>query len=129
ASKRFGSLVALENLSLMVPSGTTLGVIGPSGAGKTTMIRLLTGGLAPTSGSVRVLGENPRGFRRQTRERIGYMPQLFVLYPDLTAKENVGFVASLFGMLLRHRGERVREVLELVDLWPARDRRASQLSG
>lgn len=129
ASKRFGNVVALEHLSLMVPVGSLLGVIGPSGSGKTTTIRLMTGGLAPTSGSVQVMGENPRRFRRQTRERIGYMPQLFVLYPDLTAKENVGFVASLFGMLWRRRGRRVREVLELVDLWEARDRRASQLSG
>src|SRR4051794_24687996 len=88
ASRRFGSVVALDDLSLSVPFGTTLGVIGPSGAGKTTTIRMLTGGLAPTHGEVHVLGENPRHFRRQTRERIGYMPQLFVLYPDLTAKEN-----------------------------------------
>jgi ABC-2 type transport system ATP-binding protein len=129
ASKRFGNLVALEEVSLNVPYGTTLGVIGPSGAGKTTTIRLMTGGLAPSSGEVRVLGENPRRFRRQTREQIGYMPQSFVLYPDLTAAENVGFMASLFGMLLRRRGQRVREVLQLVDLWDARNRKASQLSG
>jgi ABC-2 type transport system ATP-binding protein len=129
ATKRFGNLVALEDLSLTVPFGTTLGVIGPSGAGKTTTIRLMTGGVAPTTGEVRVLGENPRHFRRQTRERIGYMPQQFVLYPDLTASENVGFVASLFGMLLRRRSQRVREVLQLVDLWDARNRKASELSG
>jgi ABC-2 type transport system ATP-binding protein len=129
ASKRFGNVIALANVSLTVPFGTLLGVIGPSGSGKTTSIRLLTGALEPTSGSVRVLGENPRRFRRQTRERIGYMPQLFVLYPDLTAQENVGFVASLFGMLWRRRATRVREVLELVDLWASRKRRASQLSG
>jgi ABC-2 type transport system ATP-binding protein len=129
ASKRFGSLTALQDLTLTVPFGTTLGIIGPSGAGKTTTIRLMTGGIAPTSGQVRVLGENPRRFRRQTRERIGYLPQLFVLYPDLTAEENVGFVASLFGMLWRRRRDRVREVLQLVDLWDARARRASELSG
>jgi ABC-2 type transport system ATP-binding protein len=129
AGKRYGALVALDGLSLTVPFGTTLGLIGPSGAGKTTTIRLMTGGVAPSRGEIRVLGENPRHFRRQTRERIGYMPQQFVLYPDLTARENVGFVASLFGMLLRRRSHRVREVLELVDLWPARDRRAGDLSG
>jgi ABC-2 type transport system ATP-binding protein len=129
ATKRFGSLIALQDLTLTVPFGTTLGIIGPSGAGKTTTIRLMTGGIAPTSGQVSVLGENPRHFRRQTRERIGYMPQLFVLYPDLTAEENVGFVASLFGMLWRRRRDRVREVLQLVDLWDARGRRASELSG
>jgi ABC-2 type transport system ATP-binding protein len=129
ATKRFGNHLALQNLTLSVPFGTILGVIGPSGSGKTTSIRLMTGGLAPSAGAVRVLGEDPRRFRRQTRERIGYMPQTFVLYPDLTAKENVGFIASLFGMLWRRRSRRVREVLQLVELWDARNRRASALSG
>jgi len=128
-TKRFGDLVAVDDVSLTVPEGTILGVIGPSGAGKTTVVRMLTGALQPTSGSVRVLGEDPRKFRRATRQRIGYMPQLFSLYPDLTARENVDFVASLFGMLFRRRHSRTREVLELVDLWDARGRRASQLSG
>ena len=68
-------------------------------------------------------------FRRQTRERIGYMPQQFTLYPDLTARENVDFVASLFGILWRTRHRRTREVLELVDLWDVRGRRAGRLSG
>lgn len=125
----FGSFTALEDVSLEVPHGTLLGVIGPSGAGKTTTIRMITGGLEPTRGEVRVLGERPRNFRRRTRERIGYMPQQFVLYPDLTAAENVAFTASLFGILWRRRRRRVREVLQLVDLWGARRRRASELSG
>jgi ABC-2 type transport system ATP-binding protein len=129
ATKRFGDAVAVETISLTVPTGTILGVIGPSGAGKTTTIRMLTGALSPTEGSVRVLGEDPRRFRRQTRERIGYMPQQFTLYPDLSARENVDFVASLFGILFRTRHRRTREVLELVDLWETRGRRAGELSG
>jgi ABC-2 type transport system ATP-binding protein len=129
ATKRFGDHVAVANISLGVRPGTILGLIGPSGAGKTTTIRLLTGALAPDEGHVRVLGEDPRKFRRQTRERIGYMPQQFTLYPDLSAGENVDFVASLFGMLWFRRRRRVREVLQLVDLWDVRGRRASQLSG
>ncbi len=129
ATKRFGDHTAVDDLSLAIPHGAILGLIGPSGAGKTTTIRLLTGALAPTSGTVRVLGENPMSFRRRTRERIGYMPQLFTLYPDLTAGENVDFVASLFGLLLFRRRRRVREVLRIVDLWDARGRRASELSG
>jgi ABC-2 type transport system ATP-binding protein len=128
-AKRFGDDVAVEGITLTVPIGTILGVIGPSGAGKTTTIRLLTGALAPSAGTIRVLGEVPRHFRRQTRERIGYMPQQFMLYPDLTARENVDFVASLFGMLWRRRHRRTREVLQLVDLWMVRGRRASALSG
>ena len=128
-SRGFGDVTALDDVTLSVRPGTILGVIGPSGSGKTTLVRILTGTLAPTSGTVRVLGEEPRHFRRQTREQIGYMPQLFVLYPDLTAAENVSFVASLFGLLWRRRHRRVREVLEFVGLWDARGRRAKDLSG
>ena len=79
---------------------------------------------------MRVLGEDPRRFRRQTRERIGYMPQQFVLYPDLTARENVDFVASLFGMLWRAPPAPGRaRCSKLVELWDARGRRAGDLSG
>lgn len=125
----YGDGVGVFDLDLAVPPGTILGIVGPSGAGKTTTIRLITGALEPTAGDVRVLGEDPRRFRRGTRERIGYMPQQFTLYPDLTADENVDFVASLFGMLLPRRRRRVREVLELVRLYEVRGRRAQQLSG
>jgi ABC-2 type transport system ATP-binding protein len=129
ASRDFGEGAGVFGISLDVAPGSILGVIGPSGAGKTTTIRLVTGTLAATEGEVRVLGSDPTGFRRVTRERIGYMPQRFALYPDLTAAENVDFVASLFGLLLRRRRRRVREVLALVDLWDVRNRRAGQLSG
>jgi ABC-2 type transport system ATP-binding protein len=129
ATKRFGDDIAVSDISLLVAPGTILGVIGPSGAGKTTTIRMLTGALSPSEGRVRVFGEDPLRFRRQTRERIGYMPQQFTLYEDLTARENVDFVASLFGLLWRTRHSRTREVLELVDLWDVRGRRAGALSG
>jgi ABC-2 type transport system ATP-binding protein len=127
--KRFGDATAVSGISLRVPPGSILGLIGPSGAGKTTTVRMLTGALGPTEGTIRVLGEDPRRFRRQTRERIGYMPQLFALYPDLSTRENVDFVASLFGVMFRTRHRRTREVLELVDLWDVRGRRAGDLSG
>lgn len=127
--RQYADLTAVEGVTFDVPAGAILGIIGPSGSGKTTLIRMLTGTLKPTSGSVRVLGEDPLKFRRQTRERIGYMPQQFVLYPELTAAENVAFVGSLFGLLWQRRRRRVRAVLELVELWDARRRRASQLSG
>ncbi|MBA3778102.1 MAG: ABC transporter ATP-binding protein [Chloroflexi bacterium] len=128
-TRKFGELTAVDDLSFTVRRGTILGLIGPSGSGKTTTIRLLTGAVEPTQGRVRVLGEEPRRFRRRTRERIGYMPQSFVLYPDLTAEENVDFMGSLFGMLYRRRRRRITEILKLVDLWDARKRRASELSG
>ena len=129
ATKRFGDAVAVDRISLRVLPGTILGIIGPSGAGKTTLVRMLTGALAPTEGEIRVMGEDPQRFKRRTRERIGYMPQSFALYPDLTARENVDFAASLFGMLWWRRHRRTREVLEFVDLWSVRGRRASRLSG
>lgn len=128
-SRRFGKVVGIEDISLMAAPGSLLGVIGPSGSGKTTTIRLILGALRPDSGTIQVLGEDPRHFSRRTRERIGYMPQSFVLYPDLTARENVNFMAALFGVGPLKRGRRVAEVLELVDLTAARDRRASDLSG
>ncbi len=126
---RFGDVVAINGISLGVPAGTITGIIGPSGSGKTTTIRVITGALLPEHGEARVLGQNPRHFRRRTREKIGYMPQLFVLYPDLTARENVDFVAALFGLLGGARRRRVDEVLRLVELGDAADRRAAQLSG
>ena len=125
----FPDQLAVDDISLVVPAGTILGIIGPSGAGKTTTIRLLTGALTPTKGEISVLGEEPRRFRRQTRERIGYMPQRFTLYPDLTVRENVDFVGSLFGMIFWSRRRRTGQVLKLVDLWDVRSRRAGRLSG
>jgi ABC-2 type transport system ATP-binding protein len=128
-TRRYGDLAAVDSVSLDVPRGTILGVIGPSGSGKTTLIRMLTGTLEPTEGDLSVLGEHPRKFKRRTREKLGYMPQHFVLYEELTARENVSFVASLFGLLWPKRGRRVKQLLTLLDLWDARNRRARQLSG
>jgi ABC-2 type transport system ATP-binding protein len=128
-SRAFEDRLVVRNIDLAVKRGTILGVIGPSGSGKTTAIRMITGALRPTSGEIRVLGEEPTKFRRSTRERIGYMPQLFTLYPQLSARENVDFVASMFGLLWPRRRRRTNEVLKLVELWDARNRWASHLSG
>ena len=128
-TRRFDDVVAVGGVDLRVAPGTILGIIGPSGSGKTTTIRMIIGTLLPTDGELLVLGENPGRFSRRTRERIGYMPQHSILYPDLTAAENVDFAASLFGLLLFRRRRRKRQVLELLDLWPARGRKAGDLSG
>lgn len=127
--RRFGDVLAVDGVSFAATPGVIVGLIGPSASGKTTLIRMLTGSLAPTSGRVRVLGRDPRKLDGPMRERLGYVPQHFLLYPDLTASENVSFVAALFGMMWLRRRRRVREVLEMLDLWDARDRRANQLSG
>ena len=128
-TRRFGDLVAVNNITLSVPRGTIVGVIGPSGSGKTTLVRMLTGTLEPSEGALSVLGEHPRKFKRHTREKLGYMPQHFVLYEELTARENLSFVASLFGMLWPKRGRRVKRMLQILQLWDARDQRARHLSG
>src|ERR1700704_2232218 len=128
-SRRYGDVAAVDDISLQVNAGTILGVIGPSGSGKTTMIRMLTGTLEPTSGKLTVLGQTPRKFTRHAREKIGYMPQHFVLYEELTARENLSFVASLFGLLWPKRGRRVNQMLKVVDLWEVGSRRGRQLSG
>ena len=128
-TRRFGTLDAIHDVTFGIEQGTILGLIGPSGSGKTTMIRMLTGTLAPTAGRISVMGEEPMRFSRRTREELAYMPQLFSLYPDLTAEENVGFVAALFGISPFRRGRRIRHALEVVDLLHARRRLARDLSG
>ncbi|MGH2455881.1 MAG: ATP-binding cassette domain-containing protein [Candidatus Limnocylindria bacterium] len=129
ATRRFNGLTAVHELSLSVAQGSILGLIGPSGSGKTTTIRMLTGTLAATDGEIRVLGQDPTRFSRGAREQIAYMPQLFSLYPDLTARENVGFVAALYGFSWLGRERRIRQALEVVELWEARNRLARDLSG
>src|SRR5262245_23781805 len=101
--KSFGEFDALSDVNVAVASGQIFGLIGPSGCGKTTTIRLLLGTLRPSSGEVRVMGADPTRFDSATRENIGYTPQGFILYPTLTAYENVRFVAGLFGLGWRRR--------------------------
>jgi ABC-2 type transport system ATP-binding protein len=128
-TRRFGDLRAVHDLWFGVEHGTILGLVGPSGSGKTTTIRMLTGTLDPTEGHARVLGEDPRSFSRRAREQLAYMPQLFSLFPHLSAEENVGFVAALFGIYPWKRRPVIRRALEVVDLWESRKRLAHQLSG
>jgi ABC-2 type transport system ATP-binding protein len=128
-TRAFGDEVAVSDLSLQVHPGTILGLIGPSGSGKTTTVRMLTGTLARTGGEIRVLGEDPMKFSRRARGRIAYMPQLFSLYDDLSAQENVGFVAALYGIGPMKRRRLIRNALEVVDLTEARHRLARNLSG
>ena len=128
-SRSFNGTVAVRDLSLTVDGGEILGLIGPSGSGKTTTIRMLTGTLAPSAGEAVVLGEDPMHFSRRARAELAYMPQLFSLYPDLTVRENVGFVAALYGIGVFRRGKLIRRALEVVELWDVRDRLARNLSG
>jgi ABC-2 type transport system ATP-binding protein len=127
-SKQFGDEAAVNGATFDVQPGTIMGFIGPSGSGKTTLVRLLTGVLTPSAGKATVLGRQPIHFKQATREKIGYMPQLFVLYPQLTVWENLNFAASIYGMGFR-RGKRLKEILEFVELYEHRGKRARDISG
>ncbi|MDP7591087.1 MAG: ABC transporter ATP-binding protein, partial [Candidatus Poseidoniia archaeon] len=94
-TRRYGSLVAVDDVSFAVNEGEVLGFLGPNGAGKTTMIRLIAGLLAADSGEVRVLGDPPGG--PAVLARTGYMPQTTALYEELTVRENVAFFAACYG--------------------------------
>lgn len=126
-TKRFNGTTAVEDLSFYVEEGTIFGFIGPSGSGKTTTIRMLTGYYRPTQGELSVFGSSPAEFSRSERERIGYLPQLFGLYPNLTVWENLNFAASLYG-LSPFRKQRLFEVLDFVELRDARSKLARDLS-
>lgn len=126
--KTFGEEEALKGVSLRVREGDIFGLIGPSGAGKTTMIQLLIGLLRPTSGKVNVLGAPPDDFTNQQRINIGYMPQISALLPNLTVWENLNFYAAIHGMGWVRR-ERMKEVLEFVELYEHRGKSVEQLSG
>ncbi len=128
-TKSFGKEEVLHGITFRVPWGEILGVIGPSGSGKTTTIRMMLGMYKPSSGAVLLFGRDPWKLRRNDRERIGYMPQDFVLYPALTVEENLRFAASLYGVPWWETGRRIKTLLPFVDLMDARTRRAEDLSG
>jgi ABC-2 type transport system ATP-binding protein len=128
-TRTFADGVGVFDLDLDVEPGTIFGFIGPSGSGKTTTIRLMTGVLGPQSGELTVLGKTPSDFDQADRNRLGYMPQLSVLYPHLSLWENLGFSASLFGVPWRGRRRRMRELLQFVELDDARSRLLRDSSG
>lgn len=127
-TKKFGDSVAVDRVTMTIPQGSIFGFIGPSGCGKTTTMRLLLGIYQATAGDVEVLGRSPEQFSAADRQRIGYMPQLFVMYPDLTIWENLNFAASLYGLPLRRKA-RLHELLELVELSGHENKLARNISG
>jgi ABC-2 type transport system ATP-binding protein len=127
-TKRFGDETAVIDVNLSIPKGSIFGFIGPSGCGKTTTVRLLTGVYLPSDGQARILGTQPSEFTRMDRERLGYLVQQFILYPDLTVLENLNFASSLYGVGLR-RKKRLDELLEFVELGEHKHKLARHLSG
>jgi ABC-2 type transport system ATP-binding protein len=120
---------ALDKVSFRVRHGMVTGLIGPDGAGKTTLMRLAAGLLAPDAGSVTVLGKDATTQSLQVQAGIGYMPQRFGLYEDLTVQENLDLYADLQGVAKIHRAGRYRELLHMAGLAQFARRLAGQLSG
>lgn len=129
--KTFGETVAINDLSLNIEKGKITGLIGADGAGKTTLLRTIIGLLIPDSGEIRVLGLNPETQKEDLNSRIGYMPQKFGLYEDLTVMENLKLYADLKGINVNQgAGENViKKMLEFTSLAPFTDRLAGALSG
>ena len=125
--KRYGSVAALDDVSLQIASGEMFGIIGPDGAGKTTAIRLACGLLRADGGQITVLGRDPVRSRRETTSAVGYLSQRFSLYGDLTIDENIAFFAEIHGVG-RYRDARDR-LLDMTQLTPFRNRRTDRLSG
>ena len=128
-TKRFGDLIAIDAVDLEVRRGELFGLVGPDGAGKTTMMRLLTAIMEPTSGEAWVAGHSVRREGELLKEKIGYMSQRFGLYEDLTVIENVLFYADLYGVPERERGPRIERLLGFSNLTPFQERLAGNLSG
>ncbi|MDZ7639788.1 MAG: ABC transporter ATP-binding protein [Bryobacterales bacterium] len=128
-TRRFGSLLAVEALDLQIPRGEIYGLVGPDGAGKSTTLRLFCGLIDPHEGEALVGGINPSQDAHAVRDRIGYMPQRFGLYTDLTVEENLYFYSDLFGIVGAQRDGLMLELLRMTRMEPFRKRLAGKLSG
>lgn len=128
-SKSFGGRPALSSLDAAIGGGAVTGLVGPDGAGKTTLIRLMTGLLAPGEGHIEVLGLDTRTDAQAIQNEIGYMPQRFGLYEDLTVQENLDLYANLRGLPDAERPETFRRLLDFTALGPFTSRYAGKLSG
>lgn len=125
-TKTYGKIVAVNDVCLQVEDGEIFGLVGPDGAGKTSIIRMLTGILAPTQGTLSVLGaDNPE----KVKEYLGYVPQKFSLYGELTVMENIRLLGTLYGQSAEQIITVANPILSFTKLLPFRDRLADNLSG
>lgn len=125
-TRRFGNMTAVENLNLKVEEGTIFGLVGPDGAGKTTTIRMITGIMELTAGSISLLGSDKA---ETVKDQIGYVPQRFSLYGDLTVMENIRIIGALYGADAKQVNKLGTEILAFTNLLPFKDRLADNLSG
>lgn len=125
--KSFGQIKALADLSLEVNSFELFGIIGPDGAGKTTLFRLLTSLLLPDNGKIEMLGKDSTLEYKELRKHVGYMPGKFSLYPDLSVKENIDFFARIFGTTLEANYDLIAPIYSQIERF--KNRKAAALSG
>ncbi|HZK96818.1 MAG TPA: ABC transporter ATP-binding protein [Prolixibacteraceae bacterium] len=125
--KLFGDVVALEKISLTVEQGELFGLIGPDGAGKTTLMRILMSLLLPDGGSATMNGLDVVADYKKVRLITGYMPGRFSLYPDLTVEENLKFFATVFGTTIQENYHLIKDIYQQIE--PFKTRRAGKLSG
>ena len=128
-TKYFGDLSAVDALTFKVAEGEIFGLVGPDGAGKTTIMRLLTSIMEPTSGDAWVAGRHTVKEAEAIKEEIGYMSQRFGLYPDLTVVENIHFYADIYGVPRKGRDEKIDRLLTFSSMTPFKRRLAGRLSG
>jgi ABC-2 type transport system ATP-binding protein len=126
--KHYRSVHALEDLNLEIPQGAIFGLIGPNGAGKTTLLRILGALISPTAGQVWFDNEEVTQSPTTIQRKVGYMPDFFGVYPDLTTAEYLEFYAGIHGVKRRKRVSTVTDLLELLDLTPKRDAPVETLS-
>jgi len=127
-TKHYGDFVAVDNLNLSIKQGEVFGLLGPNGAGKTTTILMLLGLTEPTKGQVRVLGFDPARQPLSVKARVGYMPDQVGFYDELTARENLIYIAKLNGIPRDQIKPRVEEAIERVHLTPVIDKRVGTFS-
>jgi ABC-2 type transport system ATP-binding protein len=128
-SRSFGALTAVCDVSFSLSAGRMVGLVGSDGAGKTTLLRMIATMLPPDSGTVAVAGRDVVRERSAVKERIGYMPQRFGLYQDLTVAENIEFFMDIYGITGPERRRRAKRYLGFSNLLPFTERRAGELSG
>ena len=127
--RSFGALTAVSDVSFSLPAGRILGVVGSDGAGKTTLLRMIATMLSPTAGTLTVAGRDVVRERSAAKDVIGYMPQRFGLYQDLTVAENLDFFMDIYGITGAERRRRRERYLGFSNLLPFTERRAGDLSG
>jgi ABC-2 type transport system ATP-binding protein len=128
-SMRFGAVEAVRDVSMAIEKGEIFGLVGSDGAGKSTILRMAATMIRPTAGNISIAGLDVVSAKRDVKSLIGYMPQRFGLYPDLTVDENLLFFMDIFGIAREERAKRREKYLGFSNLLPFADRPAGALSG